>query len=76
MDYKSDKVNSDQNSQLSFRIFSYGNSIANLDKEGKEEIKQNLINEEKKEIYYVDLVEEYIQLILMITYIYTILYIN
>ena len=48
MDYKSDKVNSDQNSQLSFRIFSYGNSIANLDKEGKEEIKQNLINEEKK----------------------------
>lgn len=76
MDYKSDKVNSDQNSQLSFRIFSYGNSIANLDKEGKEEIKQNLINEEKKEIYYIDLVETYIQLILMITYIYTILYIN
>lgn len=28
----------------------------------------------KKGIYYVDLVEEYIQLILMIIYIYTILY--
>ena len=49
MDYKSDKVNSDQNSQLSFRIFSgYGTSIATLGKEGKEKIKQNLINEEKK----------------------------
>ena len=49
MDYKSDKVNSDQNSQLSFRIFSgYGTSIATLGKEGKEKIKQNLINEEEK----------------------------
>lgn len=49
MDYKSDKINSDQNSQLSFRIFSgYGTSIATLGKEGKEKIKQNLINEEEK----------------------------
>ena len=37
MDYKGDKINSDQNSQLSFRIFSgYGTSIATLGKEGKE----------------------------------------
>ena len=36
MDYKSDKVNSDQNSQLSFRIFSgYVTSIATLGKEKK-----------------------------------------
>lgn len=49
MDYKNDKVNSDQNSQLSFRIFSgYGTSIATLGKEGKEKIKQNLVNEEEK----------------------------
>ena len=49
MDYKNDKVNSDQNSQLSFRIFSgYETSIAALGKEGKEKIKENLINEEEK----------------------------
>lgn len=39
----------DENSQLTFRIFSEcGKSIANLDNKGKEKIKEYLIKEEGK----------------------------